>query len=532
MRAATIDERYQPLDEGTLSQHAWEETPLGSYESWINPLSCWVRFLLVSAQPTLLIWGSERTFIFNDAYARTLGAQYGEMLGKPFAGVSAPISDRISRFVDDAFAGQSGVSEDTELPTLQNGFPEIGHYSLAYTPLFPPEGSGSPIGALCILTDRTEKVAYRKRLAKELKLLHEVYEHAPGFIAMAEGPEHRFTFANAAYRELVGREDIIGRTVDEVLPEIIRQGFVDLLDRVYQTGVPFVGRGLPIEFQRDPDGAPAKRYIDTIYHPVRDADGAIVGLFAEGHDVTDHVQAESLAGQLQAQLLRVSRSTAMESFGSAVAHEINQPLAAAVNYLAIARKLVGKDDQQEALSNVLERASGATMRAGDILRRLRTLATTGSANSQPTDLIRTVLEAITLTRMANPAISVVTSSLEGAIVMADGVQIQQVMMNLFRNAQEAMVDNVHPQVEISVTKNEHLATVRVADRGPGIPQERMSELFNWFVTTKSDGTGIGLPISQRIIEAHSGRIWAENGPEGAVFSFTLPLANEGLERDD
>jgi two-component system sensor kinase FixL len=348
---------------------------------------------------------------------------------------------------------------------------------------------------------------------------------------MAEGPEHRFTFANAAYRELIGRDDVIGRTVAEVLPEIQRQGFVELLDRVYQTGVPFIGRGLPIEFQHPNDASPVKRYIDTIYHPVRDANGSIVGLFAEGHDVTEQVHAESRAGKLQAQLLRVSRSTAMESFGSAVAHEINQPLAAAVNYLAIARKLVDKPDKHEDLSNAIERASSAAMRAGDILRRLRTLTTTGTSNSQPTDLVKTVLEAITLVRMANPNMSVITTSLEGAVVMADAVQIQQVLVNLLRNAQEAMVDRPYPEVDISVTKNDKEATVRVEDVGPGIPQEEMPELFDWFTTTKSDGTGIGLPISQRIIEAHAGRIWAENGLNGAVFSFTLPLAKEGVELD-
>jgi PAS domain S-box-containing protein len=487
--------------------------------------------MLSSAQPTLLLWGSEQTLLFNDAYARTLGARYLEILGKPFTQVAAPIWDRISPLVDDGFAGRSGVLEDVEIPTWRSGFTEMGYYSFAYTPLFLPADRKNPIGLICKLTDRTKKVAFKKRLAKELDLLHEVYEHAPGFIAMAEGPEHRFTFANAAYRELIGREDLIGRTVSEVMPEIQRQGFVELLDRVYQTGVPFIGRGLPIEFQHDPDVPPAKRFIDTIYHPVRDADGAIVGLFAEGHDVTEHVQAESLAGKLQAQLLRVSRFTAMESFGSAVAHEINQPLAAAVNYLAIARKLVGSPDKQEDLSSALERASSAAMRAGDILRRLRTLTATGTSNSQPTDLVKTVLEAITLVRMANPNISVITTSLEGAVVMADAVQIQQVLVNLLRNAQDAMVDNPHPEVEISVTKNDWLATVRVEDRGPGIPKEKLPELFDWFMTTKSDGTGIGLPISQRIIEAHSGRIWAENSTEGAVFKFTLPLAREGIEQD-
>jgi signal transduction histidine kinase len=531
MELALTEQVYQPLAETNFSQFAWENTPLGPYDSWASPLTCWVQFLLMSAQPTLLLWGADQTLIFNDAYARTLGARYPEILGKPFAQVAAPIWDHLSQYVEDAYAGRSGVVEDIELPIWRTGYSETGFYSFAYTPVFSPEGGAAPIGVLSLLTDRTDKIAYKKKLARELDLLQEVYEHAPGFIAMAEGPEHRFKFANAAYRELVGREDIIGRTVAEVLPEIQSQGFIDLLDRVFQTGVPYVGRAIPIEFQIDPNSPPKKRYIDTIYHPVRDADGTIIGLFAEGHDVTEHVQAETLAGKLQSQLLRVSRSTAMESFGSAVAHEINQPLAPAVNYLAIARKLVGGGEQQEALTNALDKASAATMRAGDILRRMRALATTGSTSSQPTDLTVTVLEAIALVRMASPNISVLTASLESAVVMADSVQVQQVLMNLLKNAQEAMVDSAQPEIVISITKGQEFATVRVEDRGPGIPPEKIHELFEWFVTTKSEGTGIGLPISQRIVEAHAGRIWAENGEDGAIFSFTLPLANEGIEKN-
>jgi signal transduction histidine kinase len=102
-------------------------------------------------------------------------------------------------------------------------------------------------------------------------------------------------------------------------------------------------------------------------------------------------------------------------------------------------------------------------------------------------------------------------------------------MNLLKNAQEAMADSSHPEIEISIAKCQGFATVRVEDRGPGIAPEKIDELFEWFVTTKSEGTGIGLPISQRIVEAHAGRIWAENGTKGAVFSFTLPLAKEGPE---
>lgn len=522
------EQGFQPLNVSSFRQFSWEITPLGHYDSWQSPLTCWVQFLLISAQPTILLWGPEQTLLFNDAYARTLGACYPDILGKPFPQIAAPIWNHLSKYIEAAYSGESGVIEEIELPIWRTGYSESGFYSFAYTPLFSPVDGTTPVGVLCLLTDRTDKIAHKKKLARELDLLQEVYEHAPGFIAMAEGPEHRFKFANTAYRQLVGREDVVGRTVAEVLPEIQKQGFIDLLDRVFQTGIPFIGRAIPIEFQKDPESPSKKRFIDTIYHPMRDVNGTIVGLFAEGHDVTEHVQAQLLASKLQTQLLRVSRSTAMDSFGSAVAHEINQPLAAAVNYLAIARKHVGDKAQQKVLIDALERASGAAMRAGDILRRMRLLATSGTSRSQPTDLVQAVQEAISLVRMTTPNISVVITALDGTIVMADSVDVQQIMMNLLRNAQEAMVDSRNPEIKISISKCQDYATVRVEDCGPGIPLQKLDELFDWFVTTKSGGTGIGLPVSQRIVEAHGGRIWAENGTNGAVFFFTFPLLTEDL----
>jgi two-component system sensor kinase FixL len=491
-------------------------------EQWCEPLRCWVRFISRSAAPTTLFWGQHRILLFNDAFAGVLGDDVRAALGQPIAKLSPDLAKAISPYVEDGFAGNSNSAEDVELP-ITTGENKGFVFSFTYTPIFGADANDAPLGVLCSLIDRTAKLASERRVARELHRLHEIYEHAPGFIAMSDGPEHRFSFANAAYRELVGRQDVIGKTVAEVLPEIVAQGFVAILDRVYETGVPFVGRGLPIELQPGPGEPPRKRYIDTIYHPLRDVAGKIVGLFAEGHDVTQQVEAQGLANKLQAQLLRVSRTTAMESFGSAVAHEINQPLAAAVNYLGLAKKLAS-DLERPDLSDAIGNASNATMRAGDILRRLRTLTTTGLTTPRPTNLTTVALEAITLVRMANPELSIITRSMEDCMVMADGVQVQQVLVNLLKNAQEAMTEVDHPEVSISIERHAESAVVRVEDRGEGIPPENLVTLFEWFVTTKDEGSGIGLPISRRIVESFGGKLTAENVPEGAAFTFTLPLA--------
>jgi signal transduction histidine kinase len=509
------------MDYDEFRSHDWDKTPLGPIEHWTTPLTCWSDFLLRCAQPALMLWGEHRALLFNDAYAEILGPGCLKILGKPFEETAASIWDQVAPYVEHAFEGHSGNIDDTEFATWQSGYTEKRFFSFAYTPIFYPADAPKPVAAFCAMADRTNKVQRNSELQRQFERLYEIYEHAPGFIAMAEGPEHRFTFANAAYRELVGRTDIVGKTVAEVLPEVVRQGFIEILDGVFKTGVPFVGRGLPLTLD-DPETGARKRFIDTIYHPVRSPTGEISGLFAEGHDVTDQVEAQALAAALQAQLLRVSRATAIESFGTAVAHEINQPLAAAANYLSVASKLVGVDGQEAKLATMIEHASTATLRSGEILKRLRNLSS-GVEDPERVDLVKVVIEAIALMKMANTDLSISTSALERCDVRIDPVQIQQVLVNLIKNGLEAMAGQHESLIEISVTRRAPEAIVSVKDHGAGVILDRRNHLFDWFMTTKADGRGIGLPISKQIIDAHGGRIWVENDTEGAVFRFSLPL---------
>lgn len=490
-------------------------------------LRTWCHHVCVSPAPTLLVWRGQKGAIANNGVLRIFGRAVREESGSLSLPTLLEMAPGLRECLSAAFAGKAGQAAFVRdsLANVRSEPQDICPYSFA------PISDGlstEPCGVLFVFGDQSDQTVAAARLIREHNLLHEVYEYAPGFIALADGPEHRFTFANASYRKLVGREDIVGKTVAEVLPEVVRQGFIDLLDTVYQTGEPFIGRGLPIVFESSPDETPDQRYIDTIYHPVRNARGEITGLFAEGHDVTEQVKAQSLASHLQAQLLRFSRSTALESFGSAVAHEINQPLAAAVNYLAVARKAISPEEPKaDALADAIQRASHAVTRAGEILQRLRTLDRTGTATARPTELLDMILEAISLVRTANPNLEIVTTATDEVVVVADRVQIQQVIVNLLKNAQEAMISASHPMISISVKTDGKVAIVRVEDHGPGIADENLESLFEWFVTTKRDGTGIGLPISKRIIEAHDGRMWAENLRNGAAFSFTLPLVAKG-----
>lgn len=145
-------------------------------------------------------------------------------------------------------------------------------------------------------------------LAKERQHLRELFEQAPGFIAALSGPDHVFTMANAAYHQLVRRSDLVGKPVHEALPEVVDQGFVNLLNRVYESGQPFVGRGIRINLQASPEASPEERFLDFLYQPIFDSEGAVSGIFVQGHDVTEQRRAEEALRESEERFRAIANS--------------------------------------------------------------------------------------------------------------------------------------------------------------------------------------------------------------------------------
>jgi PAS domain S-box-containing protein len=159
------------------------------------------------------------------------------------------------------------------------------------------KSSGLPTGASALIeTDmfrRAQAVQEANQaLTEERQHLRGLFEQAPGFMAALSGPDHVFTMANAAYLRLIGRENIIGKSVREALPEVVGQGFLDLLDRVHQSGQPFVGRSIRIALEPSSGGAPEERFLDFVYQPIFGQDGRVSGIFVQGHDVTEQKRNE------------------------------------------------------------------------------------------------------------------------------------------------------------------------------------------------------------------------------------------------
>lgn len=264
--------------------HDWARSPLGTPDTWPQPLQTVVSLVLGSNQAMFVVWGPEHRLIYNDAYIQVLGNKHPAALGQPFLDVFAEIREDLLPIIETTYSGQSVHMADIMLMIERRGYAEETHFTFSYTPI--RDEAGIIAGFYCPLTEITARVLAERRLAEESLRQRQLFERAPGFIAILNGPTHTFDFYNQAFATLVGRHDFSGKTVREVLPELEGQGFYDLLDQVYQTGERVISSGAPVSLRRLPNGAIDNRFIDFIYEPVRDEDDQITGIFVEGYDVT------------------------------------------------------------------------------------------------------------------------------------------------------------------------------------------------------------------------------------------------------
>lgn len=263
--------------------------------------------------------------------------------------------------------------------------------------------------------------------------------------------------------------------------------------------------------------------------------GAAVAHLAVIRDITERRQ--SHAGRLRAQealkrlhteLVHISRASAMDTMASALAHELNQPLSAATSYAEAGAVIASqRDDADARLIDTINRAAGQSMRAGEILRRLRRRVDQPPVSPEAISVRQTVEEALTIALADANAVGVgwyVHLDPAATTVWADRIQIEQVLISLIRNAVEAMQESSEKFISITTRVAADELEFSVQDSGPGVAPDLRDRLFVAFSTTKEDGLGVGLSICRTIVEAHGGRIWLDEGGEaGARFLFTLPL---------
>jgi two-component system sensor kinase FixL len=233
--------------------------------------------------------------------------------------------------------------------------------------------------------------------------------------------------------------------------------------------------------------------------------------------------------ELQDGLLHVSRVRSMGQMAAALAHELNQPLTATSNYIRAALRLLAVPEPDlERVRQAMNRAVEQTLRSGEIIRRLRAFVARGEVARQPESLVKLIEEASGLALIGAKERGVkVQIGMDPDLpqVSVDRVQIQQVLLNLIRNALEAMDNCAARELTLAASAHTDHVLVTVTDTGHGIPPEIEARLFQPFVTTKPEGMGIGLSVCRTIVEAHGGRLWMEPSPAGgSVFHFTLPMS--------
>lgn len=279
-------------------------------------------------------------------------------------------------------------------------------------------------------------------------------------------------------------------------------------------------------FRRD-DGS----YADVLDRGfiIREADGSAIRAVGAMSDLTERHRAEAEIRRIQAELIHVSRLSAMGAMASTLAHELNQPLTALMNFISGARRIADNPDAPKGtLSGALEGIEVAARRAGDILRRVRDLVAKGKVAIQTEHLPQMIDEACLIGFVGAEAAGIshrLELDADAQWVRADRIQIQQVLINLIRNAIEAMDQSTCREVVIATRVRDKMVEIEVADTGSGLHVEDPDQLFSEFLTTKASGMGLGLPISRTIVEAHGGQIEARNRKSGgARFTFTLPRA--------
>ena len=254
-------------------------------------------------------------------------------------------------------------------------------------------------------------------------------------------------------------------------------------------------------------------------------------------DISDYKRTEDELQRMQARLAHVARLSTMGEMVASIAHEVNQPLYSIVNYAKACGNILSKDAVSlRMLNDWIDKIATSAVRAGEIIKRLRDFVRKSEMSRKPTSINDVVKESLAMVAFEAHSSQIITKSFlsdDQPLVMLDRIQIQQVLVNLFKNAYDVLVQKSKgdKQMTVFTTLNGDFVEISVADNGSGLSDIERSQIFEPFFTTKKDGLGMGLAISKTIVEAHGGRIWAtSNFDIGVSFHFLLPLAQG--ERDD
>lgn len=289
-----------------IRDHDWAATDLGRPHGWSPSLKAMVRMALSTRHPIFIYWGQEHICLYNDAASVSLGYEkHPSILGAPGREAWGEIWNTIGPEIEAVMRGEAAVwHENQMLPILRDGAIREAYWTYSLGPIDDEHAPNGVGGVLVICTETTAQVLAKRRLAHERERLAQLFEQAPAFMVFLQGPQHRFELANPGYMKLVGYRPILGRTVTEALPDAVEQGYLKLLDQVYESGEALAAYNSRYAY-RPREGEPeVERFVDFVYQPIKDDAGAVTGIFVVGVDVTDRTLAANALIAAQTGLLR------------------------------------------------------------------------------------------------------------------------------------------------------------------------------------------------------------------------------------
>ncbi|MET0356083.1 MAG: ATP-binding protein [Cellvibrio sp.] len=508
-----------------IREYDWDSSALGNPSCWPHSLKMAVRLMLSSGHPMFIWWGHDLIQFYNDGYRPSIGLdRHPSALGQQGKECWAEIWPIIGPQIEQVMNGEGSVwRENALVPITRDGQLEDVYWTYSYSPIHDENAPHHVGGVLVIVSETTRQVQEQQRQTALEARWRNLFTNAPAFMCIYSGPKHVYEYANTRYHELVGRTDIVNKTLREVVPEVFEQGFGDLLDFIYTTGESHVGLATPVTFINH-DGVEKNVFLDFVLQPIRNSDNEITGIFANGYDVTERVLSQySLEDQ----------DRRKDEFLAMLAHELRNPLAPIRNASELLTQINPQDSKNHSLGDLIKRqAVQLTRLIDDLLEVSRISQGRMELQLAPVslnDVIKFAIESATLIiSEKNICLTYKYDELQGP-VKGDYVRLVQSITNILVNA--AKYTEAGGNIDVNLRSEGQEAIIDIRDSGIGIEPNMLEKIFDLFVQVDKSidrsrgGLGIGLSVVNTIIKMHGGTVSAHSDglATGATFSIRLPI---------
>lgn len=508
-----------------IRAYDWISSPLGPPAHWSQALKVAIRLLLSSGHPMFIWWGPQLIQFYNDAYSRSLGPErHPSALGQEGRECWQEIWPLIGHQIEQVMQGGGHTWHENQLvPITRHGARQDVYWTYSYSPIDDPDAENGIGGVLVVCTETTEQVLNQQRAKAAEAKWRALFDLAPVFMCTLKGPEHIFEYANPDYLKLVGMRPLVGKPVREALPEVVGQGFIDLLDQVFQSRKPYQGHAVPVDLISESHGI-ARRHVDFTYQPLTNGDNQVTGIFVIGYDVTNSVSASE---RLQEQDRRKDEFLAM------LAHELRNPMAPIASVAELLMRRANSPQEIQKAGEILQRQCGQlTHLVNDLLDVSRITRGIIELKNAPVNIghaIAIALESVQPQIAEKEHALEYISADEDLYVWGDVQRLVQCLSNILVNAVKYTPPRGHIKVRVEQAAQE--VAIEITDNGLGIAPEMLPTIFDLFtqanptIDRSHGGLGIGLSIVKRLVQMHSGTFSAasEGVGRGAQFTLRFPL---------